>query len=317
MKAFKRFVIFKKESLTEDSKYFQSLGFDKDDVSGLVEEWIHKHFMMLLVNVVTIRWKRGNIDEKIQSLKCLRVLLRFIRKDDSPKYVTQVLTMVDSAMAFKCELFALSKIRLLAMKALSHFVKIVLTCQVKTVGENLCKIVVSIFPLLHEELNTYMDKYHNQSIEEAVNLLHILAKEKQLKFFFNYVPFLPKHPRLAHVRETLKSNGVNFDNLLLLSSQIPNRKDDDESAKSVQPTYDMRLLNALRQRIQILETLLSHESENVRHAVLLHLTDVLYSNRLLFQDLLRNEDASMQFLTVRKQNTEGRISRDSIASTCK
>ena len=87
-------------------------------MSGLVEEWIHKHFMMLLVNVVTIRWKRGNIDEKIQSLKCLRVLLRFIRKDDSPKYVTQVLTMVDSTMAFKRELFALSKIRLWAMKAL-------------------------------------------------------------------------------------------------------------------------------------------------------------------------------------------------------
>ena len=79
MKAFKKFVIFKKESLTEDSKYFQSLGFDKDDVSGFVEEWICKSVMMLLVNVVTIKWKRDNIDEKIQSLKCLRVSSRFIR----------------------------------------------------------------------------------------------------------------------------------------------------------------------------------------------------------------------------------------------
>ena len=162
MKALNKCGMSKKEPSTEDSNYFQFLGSDKDDVSGLVGKWIHKHLMMLLVTIITIRWKRGNIDEKIQYLKWLRVLLRFIRKDDSPKYVTQVLLMVDSAMAFKCELFDLSKIRLWVMKIISHFVKIVLTCQVKTVGENLCKIVVSIFPFLHEDLNTYVDKYHNQ-----------------------------------------------------------------------------------------------------------------------------------------------------------
>ena len=97
---------------------------------ALVEQWIRKHYMRLLVNVTT-KWKRGRIDTKIAAMKSLRVLLRFLCPADSAQYITQVLGIVDGCMNLQenssVQRDALSRLRFLAVKTLSHFTRILLS----------------------------------------------------------------------------------------------------------------------------------------------------------------------------------------------
>ena len=199
----------KVESDSKRDETFQSLeclaSLDLDDsnleCSEEAEKWIHKQFMMLLVKCVTIRWKRGKIKTKIRAVKCLRVLIRFLRSSDSPQYITQVLTMIDSVMNYKYNFSdppnAESKLHLLAVKALSHFVYVLLSHKVEVVGENLCKIIVSIFPLFDTEARegNKTDPYTDAAITQAVSMMEYLSEGEngtRLASYFNDVPFLPK-----------------------------------------------------------------------------------------------------------------------------
>jgi hypothetical protein len=281
------------------------------------EKWIHKHFMMLLVKCVTIRWKRGRIETKIRAVKCLRLLIRFLSATDSPQYITQVLTMIDSVMNFKYDLpeplYAKSRLQLLATKALAHFVHVLLLHQVESVGENLCKIIVSIFPLFDNvtpttteaSTNNQTDLYINAAISQAVRMMECLSEGengRRLKSYFMDVPFLPKHPLLQHVRESLKRNGVDFDHFLFIGTQLSVREIPSSTSSSGindKLSHQNALMQAaLRRRLHCLKRLFNHENDNVRRIVLQHLTNLIRGNRDLFHNLVKTEDASLQFLTI-------------------
>ncbi len=281
-----------------------------------VEKWIHKHFMMLLVTCVTIKWKRGDIDTKIRAVKCLRVLVRFLRVADAPQYITQVMTMVDSIMNFKCDFpdssFTQSKLQLLAVKTLAHFVHILLSDKIETVGENLCKIIVSLFPLFEEETSNdddLTDPYRGIAITQAINMMEWLSEGesgRKLAPYFTNIPFLPKHPHLQHVRESLKRNGVNCDNLLFIDSQLTYDASGRETSSSTSSSninnkvsnHNAIMQVALRRRLHCLKRLFNHENDNVRRIVLEHLITLIRSNQDLFHNLVKTENASLRFLTI-------------------
>ena len=292
-----------------------------------VEKWIHKHFMMLLVKCVTLKWKRGRMKFKIRAMNCLRVLIRFLRSSDCTQYITQVLTLIDSAMNCKhCEpdsAFTKSKLQLLAVRALAHFVHVLLSHQFEAVGQNLCQIVFSIFPLFESDTSITAeghktndsDPFVDDAISQAVIMMESLSEGdsgRKLAPYFNDVPFLPKHPRLQHVRETLKRIGVNFDHSLLIFSELT-----CENAVKVKETpmstasssiddklssYDNMMQVTLRQRLHCLKRLFNHENDNVRKIVLEHLTGLIRGNRELFHNLVKTEDASLQFLTIQSDH---------------
>ena len=78
---------------------------------------------------------------------------------------------------------------------------------------------------------------------------------------------------------------------------VSSEGDNSNSATSVQSQH------ALQRRLQVLSKMLRHENVSVRKVVVNHLTDLLRSNRSLFQKLTESEEAeSMRFLTVVKNN---------------
>ena len=294
------------------------------------EKWIHKHFMMLLVKCVTIKWKIGKIKTKIRAMNCLRVLIRFLRASDCAQYITQVLTMIDSAMNFRHDnsdpVFTKSKLQLLAMKALVHFVHVLLSHQFEAVGENLCKIIVSILPLFDSDPSMTngcnrtddSDPFVDNAISQAVTMMESLSEGdsgKKLAPYFNDVPFFPKHPRLQHARESLRRIGINFDHPLQMPSELTcdsamktRETPTSTSSSSIddrRSNYDNMMQAALRQRLHCLKRLFNHENDNVRKVVLEHLTALIRGNRELFYDLVKTEDASLQFLTVQSDNKIG------------
>jgi len=289
----------------------------KLEAKTAAETWVRKHFMMLLVTVVTMRWKRGCIDMKIRALQCLRVLLHFLRPPDSPQYITQILTMIDSVMSFKPgpsdPPHARSQLRFLAVKALTQFVEIVLLHDLKVVGENLCKIVVSLSVLLPVESGLKQDEANlhcSKAIDEAIKMFQSLVEGengRRLAPYFNDVPFMPTHSRLQHVRDSLKRNGIDFDDSLLTTDTTQNGETARINLSSVcsgtsGSPYTTKMHLALRRRLHTLRKLFNHENANVRHVVLSQLSNLIYSNRGLFHSLVTTEYTSNQFLTVEIQS---------------
>jgi hypothetical protein len=283
----------------------------------LVEQWMQKYFMRLLVNVTT-KWKRGRIDAKISSMKSLRVLLRFLRPEDAEQYVTAIFGIIDGCMNLEPSALddSFSRLRALAVRNLSHFTRILLSHDIKIVGENLCNIIVSLFPLFERLKNDTTAHRDNPilygALEDGVEIFQLLADGKTGKLlapYFSNVPFLPKDPTLQHVRDTLKKNGVNFDNLLLLSTQLSYEQRGRDSINSsssanteeedVYATQRNRLQMALRKRLHSMETFLNHENDNVRRVCLMHIVDLVRNHRDLFHSVVQVEDASLRFLTVK------------------
>lgn len=281
------------------------------------EDWIHRNFMMLFVKCVTFKWKIGGHKTKIQAVKCLRVLIRFLRASDCTQYITQILTMIDSVMNFSCSDASCSKslLQLLAMRALTHFVHVLLMHRLDAVGENLCKIIVSVFPLFDSsseigDNDSSCDPYIDVAISQAVGMMEALSdgeNGRKLASYFNDIPFLPKHPRLQHVRETLKRIGVNVDHPLFFSTALSNLNISkvrvDTTSATPSSTDDNvssgdGMIVALRRRLHCFKRLFNHENDNVRKLVLEHLTTLIRGNRELFHNLVKTEDASLQFLTV-------------------
>ena len=291
------------------------LEFSQRAAEHSVAELVQKHFMMLLVNNVTMRWKKGDIGDKIQALKCLRVLLRFLKSYDSSQYLTQVLNMVDTAINFDNQTHntsILSKVHFFAVKSLGEFVHILLSSDWKVVAENLSKIIVSLFPLLEPNSRNFglVSLHHHQAVEEAAKILETLLEGRNGERFapyFKNIPFLPKHPLLNDVRKILKKYDINFDSLLLLNDEKSN--DDISGTPGVDQTPSicshetsttdsMKVSLAFRRRLQSLKNLFHHESENVRREVYLQLITLVRGNRELFQSMIESGDASKRFLTV-------------------
>jgi hypothetical protein len=318
------------------------------------ESWVRSHFMMLLVNVDNTKWKGGRVATKIQALKCLKVLLRFLLPDDASRYMTQVLTMIDAAMHMTCSKYErydipykqslevvnkesekletmkycvsdppseTSRLRLLGVSSLSHFLHLALTHQVKIVGDALCKIVVILFPLLSNTEDedetkscTQVDPYQRRATLEAVAMIESFLtgdKGPKLAPYFQYVPFLPAHPLLRGFRSSLKIHGVDLDSLipdLKHDEYMPSIKTslnfDELDCSSTSTTdgsnftFHSGKCTALRSLLRVSEYLVKHENENVRYAALSHLNSVLKRNRGLFHYLVESNDFQSRSLTI-------------------
>jgi hypothetical protein len=308
-------------SFTPDATDIRSL--NSVDADQLVQEWVRKYYMRLLVNVTT-KWKRGSIDTKISAMRCLRVLLRFIPITDSPQYATQVFGIVDGCMYLGANLSKrddrLSRLQFLAVRCLSDFVRVIISHNLHIVGDNLCNIIVSLSPLFNtlNSASTEVDNVNNvtsRTLNDAIEILETLVDGKvgkKLASYFESVPFLPKDARLQNVRDTLRRHGINFDNLLLLSTQLscseplPRSREVISSSSSTSAEEEKALIShrnklhfALRKRLNSLEKLLNNENENVRRLSLIHIIDVVRGHRDLFQSVVKVEHSSLRFLTVK------------------
>ncbi len=302
--------------------------------SNILESWVQKHFMMLLVKCVTIRWKRGRMETKTRALKCLKILICFLKVSESSQYVTQILTMIDSVMCISCDdVLAKSKLQLIAVQCLSNFVRVLVMHSLHTVGENLCKVIVSVFPLFDEDSNSLKSIKGNEANEDesitfnpwldhattcVVKMLEVLTEGengKNLSPFFAELPFLPSHPKLKHIKETLKRYDLNFENISHITaadcSETTVHINETLTSNSSSSFHKLNILDSkmqgvLRKRLHCLKRLFNHENDNVRKLVLEHSISLISENRALFYNLVKTEDASLQFLTVRSSNDNGK-----------
>jgi hypothetical protein len=293
--------------------------------TSAASDWVTSQFMYLLVNVVQYKWKTRSIDEQLHSLRCLNGLLDFLLPAESPQYFPQIMATVNVAIVHQdSELITpedesgILGLRLLAVQALSKFVRLVVEHHWETIALNLTTVVVSLIPVLEMQESTEFDDELwtvKESLKTAVSLLeHLTHGElgRNLARHFTEIPFLPPSPALESVRKALLANGVDFDNLLVLSSgtQHPTRRDgsltsDGGTCGSSFESRRSEKIAALQKRLSMVCALLDNENSNVRRVVLQHLTDLLRANRQLFQALVDNEGSTSMklFLTVRFRNS--------------
>jgi hypothetical protein len=292
--------------------------------------WVTARFMYLLVNVVQHRWRSRSVPERTRALRCLRWMIKFLSPSDAPQYLPQIMATINVVMSGDPGSSDESQpgtwqLRLLAIQALSDFVRTATQCQYETVGSSLATIVVSVFPVLAPDANTSTRDIELRAYEEAgkvaVDLLEWLTQGnvgKNLATYFRDVPFLPPTVALDRVREALKMHGVNFDNLLVFSSTENTQHDfsargsvpseggtsHGDSNKDALPTYSLSAQAALRRRLNVLKRLFSHENVSVRRVVLRHLIDLLRANRGLLQRLVESEEGTSldHFITVSYSN---------------
>jgi hypothetical protein len=292
--------------------------------------WVTTRFMYLLVNVVQHRWRSRSIPERTRALRCLRWMIKFLSPSEAPQYLPQIMATINVVMSGDPGSSDESQpgtwqLRLLAIQALSDFVRTAIQCQYETVGSSLATIVVSLFPVLAPDVNTSKPDNELRAYEEAgkvaVDLLEWLTQGSvgtNLATYFRDVPFLPPALALDKVREALKTHGVNFDNLLVFSSTENTQRDlsargsltsegatsDGDNKKETLPTYSLSAQSALRRRLHVLRRLFSHENVSVRRVVLRHLIDLLRANRGLLQRLVESEEGTSldHFITVSYTN---------------
>jgi hypothetical protein len=280
---------------------------------SLATRWVSSHFMYLLVNVIQYRWKSRTRKEQLHALRCLHGLLTFLLPSESAQYFPQIMATInaantnsgDSSENDSSEFSEKICLQLLAIKCLSKFVRLVADHQIDTIAMNLTTIVVSLIPVLNDanqEESTSVGHWAlRESEEEAVSLLEFLTNGqigKALAKDFNHIPFLPQLPSLRSVHEALRSNNVDFDNLILLSSGTQrgggtSRREsltsEGSHSKASISSRSFEKLAGLQQRLYTLTSLLDNENFSVRNVVLQHLTDLLRANRDLFHNLIEDE----------------------------
>lgn len=267
-----------------------------DDISAAAS-WIGPNFLYLLVNVVLYRWKSRSNQDKHQTIKCLRAMLRFLPPEDSLKFMPQVMVAVSNAMgsneASERESIHANTLRFLAVSTLFDFVKVLAAHSMWNVEDNLTSIVVILFPLFGKNVGHY-----NVARSEAVSLLLWLAEKSSSSF--NEIPFLPVTPDLQPVRDLLSKKNIIIDDIRLISQQAEH----DESAVNHQ------LQSKFYAQMNILSDLIAkHENKEVRKVVIEHMTKLIRANRDLFTNMIENETlASMHFLTVVHEET-GKIGK--------
>ena len=205
-------------------------------------------------------------------------------------------------------------LQLLAVEALSKFVRLV--NQWEAIAPNLTSIVVSLVPVIESQDVDIpeQDRITRKSREVAVNLLEYLTSGRLGKMLAKKmveIPFLPLSSSLDTVRQSLRSNGVDFDDHLLLSgvtqdAQVERRdnwtgQECSVGSKTSSTTFTAsEKIVALQKRLRMVCMLLDNENSSVRQVVLKHITELLRANRELFQGLVEREGTTSmkRYLTV-------------------
>lgn len=279
-------------------------------------DWVSSHFMYLLVNVVQINWSHRRNEERLRALRCLTVMLHFLKASTAPTFVPQFMASVNASIQLKCADKNVVEIRILAVRAMHQFLRIVARHQWESLGQYLTEIVVSLIPLLPE--NGSSDQVPlDEPARLAVSLLEWLTEAslgKKLAPFFAVVPFLPLSIHLDSVRSSLRKNGIDVDSLQVATSQGTqydgslrgSHFSDGVSISS--DSLNGRRQAALQTRLCMMCSLLSNENANVRCVALKHIASLIRGNRDLFCELVTSESVASvsKFLTVLYKN-EGKI----------
>jgi hypothetical protein len=304
--------------LNETSEVDIQSFFEDDTISSrdAVGHWIAAHFMYLLVNVVQSKWTAKPFAQQVSSLRCLLPVLDYLPSSESSQYLPQVLATVNAALSDSPSFVVsiqddalLAQRRLLAVHILSKFVRVIAETQLDFLGQNLTSIVVSLVPILSmaqsAQESTGLERAYQR---HGVALLEWLSGKEVLLSYFAEIPFLPSTSSLDTLRASLRSRGINFDDL----HTVPTQGTQDAFLRAVSSDYgstdgdsrgaavDASRQAALRHRLEIICPLLENESVSIRRVVLQHIVALLRANRELFHALVENEGTTLwkQFLTV-------------------
>ena len=316
----------KHASMDGDSGYkdaceLESGGEKQGDDNAAACLWVTSSFMYLLVNVVQFHWQSRTLQERSRALCSLKWIIKFLLPAEAPQYLPQIMATVNMVMCGESN--GTWQLRLLAIQALSEFIRTAIQSQYEMIGSNLATIVVSLFPVLSADESTVRSdnetRAHREAAKVAVDLLEWLTQGgngQNLALYFRDVPFLPSTKALDKVRDALKMHGVSFDDLVVFSStqNTPHTlsvrdsltsdggaSHGDDDRKETAPTYSSIAQSALRRRLNVVRRLFCHENTSVRRVVLQHLIDLLRANRRLFNKLVESEEGTSlnRFITVR------------------
>lgn len=284
------------------------------------QAWVTKQFMFLVVNLIQHNWNSRTPLERLQAFRCLFFLLDFLDPVESAQYFPQVLATFNAGISeigydLLADIPERMYLRLEATKCLAKFIRLASKSHLATVIDNLTTIVVSLIPVLEDE-RVHFDKTRKVAIDEARNeavaLLEFLTCGENVRRFrreFSEIPFLPASAALDTVHKNLREHGVDFDNLLILStsttaSQHGTRRDSltlDTGSKLHSATRNADKVSALQKRLAMICPLLENESTSVRSVAMQHLADLLRANRESFHFLVDNEGSVSirNFVTVR------------------
>lgn len=298
-----------------------------DRVNGddsLVTSWVTPHFMYLLVNVIQSKWTTKSIDLRIEVFRSLVAALDFLRPSEASQYLPQIMATVNSAVADEVETTHESldssslRLRLLAVQVLKKFVKLVATTHWEVLGQNLTFVVVSLDPIFSKAEGVEDSKIEKDCRREAVALFECLTQGDlgiKLAPYFSEIPFLPPSSALDSVRASLRSLGVNFDNLQVATTQGTQdgktrstiSDAGSSSGDSLGADSSAARQAALRRRLETVCPLLENENSRVRCVVLQHLTALLRANRELFHALVENEGmtSTKSYVTVAYRGKSG------------
>jgi hypothetical protein len=274
--------------------------------------WVTKNFMYLIVNMVQLNWESRKTAQQVQALRCLYELLDFLNSSEAPQYFPQVLSTVNAAITVNRAISVYdpddSSLRLHAVQCLSKFVRLSAEDNIESVMDNLTTIVVSLLPILEEDGVDEDGVLYQEARIEAVSMLEFLTRSEFVRKFskaFSQIPFLPTSTSLGNVHKSLRDNGINFDNLLILSTStsesqagtnsrresVTSENTSNSTSSTLSSSGDNVL--ALQNRISLVSSLLYDENASVRNVALQHLVDLLRANRNLFHILVENEGGSL------------------------
>ena len=292
-------------------------GIQLDNMPGTTAAklWVTKHFMYLLANTVQLNWNSRNTSQQIQALSSLYILLDFLNSSEAAQYFPQVLAAVNVAINDGQETHQYkpdnASLRLHAVRCLSKFIRLSTEDNIEVVIDNLTTIVVSLLPILGDYGFDLDGSTLQESRDEAVSMLEFLTRAEFVRKFpkaFSEIPFLPVYASLANVHKSLRDNGINFDNLLILStstSESQTRRgsltsENTSKASSLTSPNGGDSVLALQNRLSLVCSLLDNENTSVRNVALQHLVDLLRANRDLFHSLVENDGGSSikNYLTV-------------------
>lgn len=299
-----------------------------DDVE-LGKSWVTSHFMYLLVSVVQSRWKARSLKDRLRAVRCLHGMLDFLVATESPQYFPQIMATVNASIVdgglesvtSDYDSLVSNSLRLYAIKSLSKLVRLVAEVQIETVAQNLTTIVVALIPVVSEDRSHDLLREDSEVKGVGVALLNYLTAGdlgRHLAVHFKEIPFLPSTPSLESVHRSLRSNGVDFDNLVVLSSTSASQngiglKDNFHSSVEYSATMgnidsrDTEKILALQKRLGLICGLLESESTSVRKVSLEHLTDLLRGNRETFRMLVVAESvlSGKRYLTLTYNGESG------------
>jgi len=264
---------------------------NQQSFNSCLEDWVNESFMFLLVNLTRTR----TIDEWLPPLQCLHLILGLLKPNESSQYLPQVLGIISTSMTGEKKT---DDVKLLAIRCLSRFVDVLLSCQIETVGANLSSIVVTIFPVL--TMSSRCGDL-NQASQEAIEMLQNLVSgqrgKKMAPYFQNVL--LPNVKELDSVREGLKWHNVDLD-ILRASDKIEDKLQREKE-----------LLKALRHRLGTISSLMHHETSSVRQFVMEHAIEVLKSHRVTFASLVESEESTGDgFITFSHGNSMDQTPRE-------